>query len=123
MNNLNKIKKKYIELANIHVICSTNGKSAEANNAYRKLKKIFMQLKMEKMDRSILIDLLNEDNPTRLWAASHMLGLQYYTKTALSVLEKIAVANTDSLNTIAKIISFNAKLTAKIYRDKGFLNF
>ena len=120
---MGNIKIEYIKLANIQTLCSSNGNSTKANSAYKKLKKIYFKIKRKEIDSGILIELLSEDESTKLWAASHMLGLQYNTDMALSVLDDMSEHIINPSNVLQNIISSGAKITAKVYRNKGYLKF
>jgi len=117
-NDIDKIKIQYINSAKEHRRASFSGDFKIANKEYKKLRKIFNDIQVNIIDRKFLIELLNgEELEVATWAAVHMLGLKFETKRAVKLLDN--VARNDDLG----MLSFNAKMTLKVWKEKGELTF
>jgi len=111
-------KIEYSKAAKEHRTFSFNGEYRKANKAYDKLKRIFLDIQAGTIDKNILLDLLSNGDPDiESWAAAHLLGLKHETEMAERKLMKIA--KDDSLG----MISFNAEMTLKTWKEKGMLVF
>jgi|LSQX01.2.fsa_nt_gb hypothetical protein len=116
--NYENAKQEYINAAILQQRCSCDGNHKIANQQYNVLKTIYTQIEQGKIEKEILIELLHNDTiEVRMWAAAHMLGLQYEVPTAEQELQKIATQPESG------IIGFDAQMTLKVWRKKGFLNF
>ncbi|MBN2894052.1 MAG: hypothetical protein JXL97_19435 [Bacteroidales bacterium] len=116
--DLEKIKDDYCKSAIAHRKASFQGEYKTANKEAKKLKEFFTLFLENKIDKKILVELLeNEKVAIATWAAAHLLGLKYEMKKAEALLTKIS--NSDHLG----MISFNAKMTLKVWKEKGELTF
>lgn len=108
---------KYISAAKLHRKSSVNGDHKTANKQYKVLKNIYDKIKKEKLEKDILLDLLEVDdiNVTG-WAAAHLLGLDYEIERAKNILEEIVSLDKG-------IASFSAKMVLKTWKEKGSLKF
>jgi len=108
---------KYRESAKLHKKYSFNGEYKKANKEYFKLKKIFEKFKNGKLEKDLLVQLLADESvEVQAWAAAHLLGLNYEVKKASEILEKLEKCED-------KKISLDAKMTLKVWKDKGSLKF
>lgn len=116
--NVEETREKYINAAVLHRQCSYNGDHKTANKQYKILKNIYQHIEQSKIDKLILLDLLENDKAeVRSWAAAHLLGLKFETSKAEFELQKMA----DMPN--AGMLGFSAEMTLKVWRNKGYLMF
>lgn len=118
-NGIESIIEEYINLSTSHWNASRVGDYKTVNNSYTKLKRIFKILQNdEQLSKEMLLILLNNSSfCVQLWAASHCLALGIYLDEALMKLEQISKLE-------AKVApSFEAKMTLKVWRENGVLNF
>lgn len=116
------IKKEYISAARFHASASANGNYQIANKQAKKLRKIYREFEQNKLDKTILLDLLEgSDDRVKLWAAAHLLGLKYATDKAEESLRNIQV--TAGRTKEENLIIFSAKKTLENWEAHGLLKF
>ncbi|MEN2773870.1 DUF2019 domain-containing protein [Acetivibrio clariflavus] len=119
MKGLEKIVEEYRNLAILHWKASREGDYKTANKNYAKLTKIYeMFLNDKELQEKVLPQLLDDSMYcVQLWAAAHCLGLELYKDEAIHKLEQISTLNSNEAP------SFEAKMTLKVWREKGVLTF
>lgn len=119
MKDRKKIIEEYKVYAILHWNASREGDYKTANKNYAKLTKIFkMLLNSQELREAALSQLLNDnDKCVQAWAAAHCLGLGMYLDEAISLLEQISEMSA------SEAPSFEAKMTLKVWKEKGILTF
>ena len=119
MKDRKKIIEEYKESAVLHWNASYKGDYRTANKNYAKLTKIFkMLLNSQELREETLPQLLHvSDYCVQAWAAAHCLGLGVYQDEAISILENISEMHA------SEAPSFEAKMTLKVWKEKGILTF
>ena len=114
-----EIKARFIELTLMHTKESLNC-ARKANAAYTKLIKIHKLMETDEVDKSILLELIDHTDPAvRVTAAAHLLALNLETDKALDILDSIAERKFDEI--YLRVACGDAKMTAKVYREQGYL--
>lgn len=119
MDDVNKIFEEYRKNAINHWKTSREGDHKSANKYYSKINKIYkIFLENEDIKESVLSKLLNDSNyAVQNWASAHCLGLGYMRKEAEDRLVFLSTLTPDEAP------SFEAKMTLKVWREKGTLTF
>ena len=121
-DNLESIKQQYIDAALLHSKASADGDYKIANKQAGVLKRIYQRIDNETIDKSILIELLgNENISVRGWAAAHLLGLKYETNKAEETLQNIAVMKGKDVSENLEI--FSAQMVLKVWKEHGYMEF
>ena len=115
MKHLNMdILEKYIKAAEDHSKGTDTGDSKKTNSAYKRIAKIFRELKINNQ-LSLLLSLNNHENiGVKMWAATHLLP--YKEEVGLSILSEIEKNHTEDL------YGFDAKMTIQEWK-KGNLTY
>jgi len=122
MSNLQKIKQQYIDSAMLHSLASAEGNYKVANKQALKLKNIYLKIENCKIDYNILLELLDHaDVSVQVWAAAHLLGLNYEVKKAENRLLKISEMHGRGIQDNMRI--FAAKKTLEEWKVQGCLKF
>ena len=113
----NNLKEKYITAAIIHRTESKNGGYKEVNKQYDVLTRIYRHMEKDGELAVVMIsELLKHPNDdVSSWAAAHALGLKIFVDEAEKVLERISRKK--------DLVSLNAEMTLKVWRERGYLKF
>ena len=115
-DNMN-YKDKYLFYCSKLNDCMTKEEVKVHNAAMKELAKLYKDVK-DIDNKDFLFDLLNDTNPrTRCLVAAHCLGLGVFIKKAKFVLYKISLSNKNQM------VALEAKMTLKVYKEQGYLNF
>jgi hypothetical protein len=119
MKEREKIIEEYKDYAMLHWNASHEGDYKTANKNYDKLTKLFkILLNNQELREETLPQLLHDsDYCVQAWAAAHCLGLGIYQDEAISILEQISEMSA------SEAPSFEAKMTLKVWKEKGILTF
>ncbi len=119
IKDVDKIIEEYKSYAVNHWKASCEGDHKSANRYYTKLTKLYnIFLENDEIKQSALVLLLNDNNyAVQNWASAHCLGLGYMEKEAEDTL--IVIVNL----TPNEAPSFEAKMTLKVWKEKGTLTF
>ena len=111
------VEKIYEESCRIKLETLLNGDYKKGNREGKKLIKIYkmMEQNIEWGHRCIDQLICNDHIEVKAEMAGYCLAMGYRVDDAVSLLEKIA---SDSSN---GILGFNAKMTLKVWREKGYL--
>ena len=117
--DIKKLLVKYRKWAIQHGQGSSEGDYRKTNKAYKELTKIFNLFENNQKIADIILSILlrDDDVNTRIFAASHSLGLSKYIEQSKEVLKQIA--NEKKFG----IISFNAEMTLRVWEKQGYLKF
>lgn len=109
-----EILEKYIKAAEDHSKGTNSGDSRKANSAYRRIDKIFRELKINNQ-LNLLESLIDHKSiGVRMWAATHLLP--YHEEVGLKTLTEIEKNHVDDL------YGFDAKMTIQEWK-KGNLTY
>lgn len=105
---------RYIKAAKEHSEGTNIGDSRKTNLAYKKIDKIFRELK-NRNQLGLLLKLIDHEHlGVKMWAATHLLP--YKEEIGLEILEEIQREHTDDL------YGFDAKMTIREWK-KGNLTY
>ena len=119
MISSNNFIEDYREYAVMHWKASHEGDYKTANKNYAKLTEFFELLQNSReLREETLPQLLNDSNySVQAWVAAHCLGLKIYQDQAISILEYISEMSS------REAPSFEAKMSLKVWKEKGMLTF
>jgi hypothetical protein len=119
MKDISKIIEDYRNSAVNHWKASCEGDHKTANKYYSRLTKIYkLFLGNREILESVLPQLINDnDYAVQTWASAHSLGLGFMKDEAESRL--LFISNLPA----NEAPSFEAKMTLKVWKDKGALTF
>ena len=109
-----EIMEKYIKAAEDHSKGTSSGDSRKTNSAYRRIDKIFRELKANNQLNLLLRLVDHKSIGVRMWAATHLLP--YNEEAGLKVLKEIEKNHTEDLH------GFDAKMTIQEWK-KGNLTY
>lgn len=116
-NDIDNIKKQFIDAAILYQKNITSD-SKIANRQYNLLKKIFVKIQNGFICKEILTDLLQHESPEVVTSAAiDMLILNYETKKAEQELTRIISEKHPNM------LSFNAEMVLKLWKEQGYLKF
>lgn len=117
--DLETLIKVYIDNAVIQGESTLNGDYKTGNKAVKKVTKIYKLMEQDNQLAIQMLDVLFKDNHinVRIWAAAHALGLKIKISEAIAILEEISNKEEGG------ILEFNAEMSLKIYKERGYLKF
>lgn len=119
MNKNDIFLQKYIEYSEAHRKFIQDGDYRKANNAYKKLTRLYRKLEKDREMAEPLLGILcgHADPAIKLWAAAHSIGLNFQVDVAVKILEDIAQDDKNGL------LGFSADKTLKVWKKNGVLIF
>jgi hypothetical protein len=122
MDEREKIKSSYIESAELNKKAASEGNYKVANKQAKILNKIFRLFETDKIDKIILVDLLNHDYiGVSALAAIDLLRLRYETQKAEKTLERIASMDESNMGVDEKLTVMAAQIQLQSWKEKGYV--
>ncbi len=117
--NLSEYYDKYIDAAKLQGEAVQAGDSKTANRQYTILKRIYIKTqKAMKESEEFYRNLRSNSEPNvKLWSCAHSLAL------GLDIAEAEKILNNLSQNEEIGILSLNAEMTLKVWKEQGYLKF
>jgi hypothetical protein len=122
MEDREKIKTTYIESAKKNKKAASEGDYKTANKQAKIHNKIFTLLETNKIDKNILVELLEHKYiGVSCLAAIDLLRLRYETQKAGETLEKIALLDESNMEIDEKLTVMAAQIQLESWRERGFV--
>ena len=123
MEDLGTIKQQYVESAILSSKALSIGDHKTANKLAKIQSNIFLNIENGRLDKDILVELLNHENiAVKTIAAIDLLRIHHEVKKAEETLTRIASMDESQMGRDERLRVFVAKIQLKSWKENGYVS-